>query len=155
VIRLQRELLVERPPSEVFALVSDPGRYPEFFAGITRWEILPGKRRGVGARYRVLVRSGSIEAGGRVRVTEWKKDRTIAWVAEQGIDFGGRWTLTPVADATELQLEIHYDLGGGLPGALVERITGRTTGRNMTATFLAVRRMVEHEQRPAKATRKR
>jgi len=93
---------------------------------------------------------GSIEAGGVVRVTDWQEPRTIAWKSERGISQQGRWTVTPHEDrASELHLEIAYELGGGPVGELVERIVGRVVGGNMHATLLAARRILEFEERPA------
>ena len=68
--RLRQGILIERKPADVFGLISDPARYPDFFTGITRWEPRSSKRRGLGARFRVLMRVGSIEAGGTVRITD-------------------------------------------------------------------------------------
>ena len=139
-----RSIEVARPAEEVFALVDDPARYPDFFKGITRWESRSKRKRGVGARYRVLMKVGSIEAGGTVVVTERIENRRIRWKAEQGIRQEGRWELKPVGnDSTELSLEVTFDLSGGPLGALVERMTGRIVSRNLWATLLAARRLVE------------
>ena len=138
-----RTIRIDRPPEEVFALVDDPARYPEFFKGMTRWESRSKRKRGVGARYRVLMKVGSIEAGGTVVVTERIENRRIGWEAEQGIRQEGRWELKPVDDATEVSLEVTFDLSGGPIGALVERMAGRIVSRNLWATLLAARRLVE------------
>jgi ribosome-associated toxin RatA of RatAB toxin-antitoxin module len=138
-----RSIRIDRPPEEVFALVDDPARYPDFFKGITRWESRSKRKRGVGARYRVLMKVGSIEAGGTVVVTERIENRRIGWTAEQGIRQEGRWELKPLDDATEVSLEVTFDLSGGPIGSLVERMAGRIVSRNLWATLLAARRLVE------------
>lgn len=143
-ITVTRSIVVDRPADEVFALVDAPSRYPEFFRGITRWESRSKRKRGVGARYRVLMKVGSIEAGGTIVVTERIENRRIGWTAEKGIRQDGRWELRPVDDdATELELEVTFDLSGGPVGALVERIAARIVSRNLWATLLAARRLVE------------
>jgi ribosome-associated toxin RatA of RatAB toxin-antitoxin module len=146
-MKIRKSIEIERKPEEVFELVDDPARYPEFFVGITRWEPRSEVRRGVGAKYRVLMKVGSIEAGGIVRVTDRSEPRGIEWVAERGIRQEGRWRLEPSDSGTVLTLEIDYDLSGGPVGALVERLTGRIVGRNMWATLLAARRLLEGSQR--------
>ena len=143
--RLQRTLVIERPPDSVFALISDPSRYPEFFAGITRWEPKSRKRRGPGARYRVLMRVGSIEAGGVVAVQRWVENRLIEWRSERGVRQRGRWMLSPADGKTTVTLELEYDLSGGPIGWLVERLVASILGRNMLATLLAARRFLEYE----------
>ena len=146
-IELERSIEVGRDAGGVFALISDPARFPEFFVGITRWVRCSRKERGIGAEYRVLMRVGSIEAGGLIRITDWQEPTTIAWRSERGIHMQGRWTVTPREDgSTELRLEIGYDLTGGPVGRLVERIVGRIVGGNMQATLLAARRILQFEE---------
>lgn len=139
---VRRSLLIEKPPSEVFDLIDDTDRYPEFFVGMTRWQPRSENKSGVGARFRVLMKVGSIEAGGTVRVTEWTRPESIAWVYEEGIHQHGRWELQPRDAGTEVTLEVGFDLSGGPVGRLVEQIAGRIVGRNLTATLLAARRLL-------------
>ncbi len=144
-MRISRTIVLARPPNEVFELVSDPKRYPEFFQGVTRWRAL-GEDLGVGARFRVLMQVGSIEAGGTVRVSEWADAETIAWESEAGIKQRGRWLLEEHPHGTRLTLEIEYSLSGGPAGWLVERMTSRIVGRHAWATLLAARRLLELER---------
>ena len=146
-ILVRRTLEVERDTETVFALISDPSRYPVFFAGITKWEPRSRKRRGVGARFRVLMRVGSIEAGGTVVVERWEDERLIAWRSDQGVRHSGSWELEPTDRGTAVTLELEYDLSGGPVGWLVERLVASIVGRNLLATLLAARRMLEFEQR--------
>jgi ribosome-associated toxin RatA of RatAB toxin-antitoxin module len=148
--RLRRSVLIERKPADVFGLVSDPSRYPEFFTGITKWEPRSSKRRGLGAKFRVLMRVGSIEAGGTVRITDWKTNERIGWESESGVEQRGAWTIRPVAGGSELQLEIEFRLSG-LFGWLAERLAGRVVERHMSATLLGARRLLEFESRSGKS----
>ena len=66
-MRIAEHVDVAAPPSLVWEQVSDPARVLDFFAGVTRWECVGGPRRGMGARYRMLMRVGSAEVGG----TSW------------------------------------------------------------------------------------
>lgn len=142
---LFQRVLIERDIGRVFDLVSDPGCYPEFFSGLSQWRPLSDEV-GLGARYRVLMRVGSIDAGGTVMVTEWEPPRTIAWEWEEGIHQFGRWRLREIEGATELSLDISFDLSGGPVGALVERLAERTLARNLRASLLAARRLLEAER---------
>jgi uncharacterized membrane protein len=151
-MQLSRTILIERPPKDVFALVSDLARGPEWFAGITRWEPRSRARKGVGARYRVLVKVGSVEAGGTLAVSEWDPPRTIAWESEDGIRQRGRWRLRKSGPGTELALEVDFALPGGPAGWIAERLAGRAISRDMTATLLAARRILEFEEPPSRAT---
>ncbi len=143
---IRKSIVIEASPADVFELVDDPGRYPEFFVGMTKWELRSKKRRGVGAGYRVLMQVGSIEAGGTVVVTRRRAGELIEWCHEQGIRQEGRWRLRAVDGGTELALDVRYDLSGGLVGKLVEQLTGRIVERNLWATLLAARRLLEAER---------
>ncbi|MFN2591159.1 MAG: AMP-binding protein [Actinomycetota bacterium] len=142
---LRRSVLIEATPDAVFDLVSRPERYAEFMAGVTRWDARTKRTRGRGARFKILMKVGSIEAGGVVRITEWLKNRVIEWRAEQGIDQSGRWQIRPVeGGGTELSLQLEFNLVGPLSG-VVERLAARVVGRNVEASLLAARRILESE----------
>nr|MBA2600354.1 SRPBCC family protein [Actinomycetota bacterium] len=138
--------MIDDKPKKVFALISDPARYPDFFVGITRWKPMTKKKRGQGARYRVLMAVGSIEAGGTVKVERWDENVLITWGSEAGVEQRGRWELHPTDEGTELLLQIEFALSGGPVGWAVERLAGRTVVRNMWATLLAARRLIEMER---------
>ncbi|MGH2728086.1 MAG: SRPBCC family protein [Actinomycetota bacterium] len=147
-MRVHQSIVVDRPPKEVWSLVGDLERSPEFFAGITKWDPKSEQRSGVGARYRVLMQIGSIQAGGTIHVTEWEENRLFAWESETGIEMTGRTEIEPEGAGTRVHLEIAFTLPGPA-GWLVERITGRIVGRNLWATLLAARRMIEHDEHAA------
>jgi len=141
---LRQQVVIERDVEDVFALVSDPDRYPEFFKGLTRWRLL-SERPGLDARYRVLMKVGSIEAGGTVKVDEWIPPERIGWTWEKGLHQWGRWVLSKESGGTSLVLEASFHLSGGPAGLLVERLAGRTVARNLRASLLAARRLLEDE----------
>ncbi len=142
---IRRTITIDSEPATVFRLIGDPARYPEFFVGITHWEARSRKRRGVGAEYRVLMRVGSVDVGGVVRIDRWEEPELISWTWQQGVHQEGRWELRQGDEGTDLSLQIGFDLSGGPVGALVERLAGRIVGRNAWATLLAARRLVELE----------
>ena len=142
-----RTITIDADRKSVFKLIGEPQRYPDFFVGITRWESLSRTKRAAGARYRVLMRVGSIEAGGVIRVERWEEPELITWTWERGVHQEGRWQLDEVAGGTNLTLEVDFDLSGGPVGSLVEQLAGRIVGRNTWATLLAARRLIELESR--------
>lgn len=141
---LHRAVEVHASPADVFELVSDVERYPEFFHGMTRWEAVGDQLRGEGARYRVLMQVGSIEAGGIVRVEEWEEPRIIAWAWERGVHHDGAWRLEAHGDRTLLSLELDYRLAGAARW-LAERLAARVVSRNIEATLQGARRIIQEE----------
>jgi uncharacterized membrane protein len=144
-MNVRQSIVIDRPPKDVWRLVGNLERYPEFSAGITKWDPKSEKRNGPGARYRVLMQVGSIQAGGTLAVTEWEENRGLAWESESGIQLKGRTEIDAEGAGTRVRLEIAFTLPGPA-GWLVERIAGRILERNLWATLLAMRRVVEHEE---------
>ncbi len=67
-MRVRAAIDVAAPPQLVWEFVTDPGRYLHFMSGITRWEVTSEQDRGLGARYRTLMRVGSAEVGSLIEV---------------------------------------------------------------------------------------
>jgi uncharacterized membrane protein len=147
-ITVTQAIVIDRPPKDVWRLVGDLDRFPEFFAGITKWEPKTAQRTGVGASYRVLMQIGSIQAGGTLRIIEWDEGRRLGWESETGIQMTGHTEVEPQGAGTRAHMNVAFTLPGPA-GWLVERITGRIVGRNLWATMLAARRILEHEENAA------
>lgn len=144
-MRVERGIDIARPAGEVFDLVADAERLPEFFMGLTRWRPVGSQLEGPGARFLVRMKVGSIEAGGRIRIARWEPPRLITWESEQGIPQRGAWRIREVDGRTELRVELEYDLSGGPLGWLVDRLVARIVGRNLMATLMSARRLLEAE----------
>ncbi len=52
----------------IWAVISDPAQTLHVIEAITRWEPVSEPDRGLGARYRMLMRVGSTEIGGLVEM---------------------------------------------------------------------------------------
>lgn len=139
---VQRSVLIHREPAAVFALLADVDRYPHFLRGFTGWEPIGDEHTGEGARFKVLMQVGSIEAGSVLRTVTWQEPREIAWASERGIDHRGRWLVEPRASGSQLSMEIGFELEGPVSW-IVERLTARIVDRNVQATLLAARRLLE------------
>ena len=142
-MQISQKVHIERPPADVFKLIGDATRHPTFLAGATTFKPVTEQTQGVGARFRVLMKVGSVEVGGVVEINRWEDDVVIEWTAVEGVHQTGRWLLSPADGGTNLAFELDYDIGGGPVGWLVERIAARTLARNLWASLLAARRIVE------------
>ncbi len=155
-MRIAEHVDVLAPPAIVWEQVSDPARVLDFFAGVTRWECVSEPRRGLGARYRMLMRVGSAEVGGLIEVVEYAAERDLAWHSVTGIDQRGRWRLRPEGERTRVELRLQYGVaGGGIWSWLSEQLAGPIVRGNVRQTLSQLRRAVEHEQVRAEAARRR
>jgi carbon monoxide dehydrogenase subunit G len=152
-MRVGAHLRIAAAPELVWEIATDPTQALDFLAGVTRWELAGGPARGLGARYRMLMRVRAAELGGLVEVVEWRPPLDFAWTSVTGIDQRGRLRLRATrAGQTSVEFRLAYGVAGaGLSGLLAERIAAPTVAGNLRASLRQLRRLVEHEQRRARA----
>ncbi|MBI5107070.1 MAG: SRPBCC family protein [Solirubrobacterales bacterium] len=159
-MRVGATIDISAPPDAVWDFVSDPGHYLHFMSGVTRFEVAGDQPRGLGARYRMLMRVGSAEIGGLVEVVECDEHRDLAWTSVQGIDQRARWRLRDRslehAPRTHVELRMSYGVAGsGLFGWLAEQVAAPTVRGHLRRSLQQLKRQVEHEQlRRAAAARR-
>ncbi|HEV2057935.1 MAG TPA: SRPBCC family protein, partial [Solirubrobacteraceae bacterium] len=153
-MRVAAAIDVAAPPQLVWNFVSDPARYLHFMSGITRWEVTSEQDRGIGARYRTLMRVASAEVGGLVEIVECDALRDLAWASVTGIDQRGRWRLRERADGarTHVELRLQYGVGGsGIVAWIAEQVAAPAVRENLRRSLQELRRQAEHEQARATA----
>ena len=156
-MRVQAEIDVAAPPDLIWDFVTDPTRYLHFMNGITRWEVTTEQDRGLGARYRTLMRVGSAEVGGLVEIVEWEEGRDLAWSSVTGVDQRGRWRLRARPDAhTHVELRLAYGVAGaGILGWVAEQVAAPTVRGNLRRSLQQLKRQVEHERLRRQAAQRR
>ena len=156
-MRVGASIEVAAPPQAVWDFVSDPSRALHYMAGITRWEVVSDEPRGLGARYRTLLRVGAAEVGGLVEVVEYSEPRDMAWTSVTGIDQRGRWRLRErPGERTHVEFRLSYGVAGaGIFGAIAERIAAPTVRGHLERTVRQLKRQVEHEQQRRRAAERR
>ncbi len=147
-MRIAEQIDVSAPPDAVWELVCDPARMLEFMVGITRWEVVGERARGLGARYRILTLVGSAEVGGLVEVVEYDEGRDLAWTSVTGLDMRMRWRLRERPyGRTHVELRISYGVAGaGVGGWIAERVAAPTVRGHLRRSLLTLKRIVEQEQ---------
>jgi uncharacterized membrane protein len=126
-------------------------------AGVTRWEVSGDQERGLGARYRNLMRVRSAEVGGLVEVVEYDPPRDLAWTSVTGLDQRGRWRVRQRSEnRTHVELRLSYGVAGsGIGGWLAEQVSAPTVGGHLRRSLQQLKRQVEHEQLREAAARRR
>jgi len=152
-MRLNESIIISAPPKLVWGYLADPSNYLHFMSGLTRWEVERDQRRGLGARYRMLIRVGSAEIGGLIEMVEWKEGLDMAWSSVTGVDQRGRWRLREIPDGrTKVEFRFAYGVAGsGIPGWIAELFAAPQLGRHLRRTLQQLKRQVEHEQLRAEA----
>jgi carbon monoxide dehydrogenase subunit G len=156
-MRVAARIDVAAPPELVWAFVTDPTRTLDFMSGVTRWEAVSARDRGLGARYRTLMRVGSADVGGLVETVEYDEPWDIALTSVTGLDQRWRWRLRGAGpERTRVELRISYGVAGaGIAGWIAEHVAAPTVRGNVRRSLLELRRQVEHERARARAAARR
>lgn len=156
-MRVNAQIHISAPPSEVWEVISDPRRQLSYLSGITRWEVAGEPPTGLGARYRILLRVGSAEVGGLIEVVEFVEPREIAWTSVTGVDQRGRWRVREASEGrTRVELRLAYGVAGsGLGGWVAEHVAAPIVSGHLRRTVQQLKRVVESDQVRARAAARR
>jgi uncharacterized membrane protein len=156
-MRLNESITISAPPKLIWDYITEPANALHYMAGMTRWEVEGEQRSGLGARYRILMRSGSAEVGGLIEVVEFTEERDMAWSSVTGVDQRGRWRLRQLPDGrTRVEFRFAYGVAGaGIFGWISELVSSPGIGSNLRRSLQQLKRQVEHERLRTEAARRR
>ncbi|HEX3292824.1 MAG TPA: SRPBCC family protein [Solirubrobacterales bacterium] len=146
-MRIEQKVTVDAPRHLVWQYVTEPANYPLFIDGLTRWDVAGDRHKGLGARYRMLIRVGAADVGGLIEIVEWQPDGDMAWSSVTGVDQRGRWRLRDLGDGrTRVTFRFQYGVaGGGIPAVIAERVAAISLNRRFRVSLLNVKRAVEEQ----------
>jgi uncharacterized membrane protein len=145
-VRVEQHIAVDAPPERVWDFITEPLNYPHFMTGITRWDVEGERRTGLGARYSMRMKVGSVEVGGLIEVTEFDPPFEIAWTSITGIDQRGRWRIRPREDGgADATLRLGYHAEGGLLGVITDRLAAPIVGGNLKRSLRELKERVEQQ----------
>lgn len=143
-MRMQRSVRIDVDPHRVWKHVSDPGCYPEFMANLERWETVTDGPVGVGSRYTVHWKVGSVPIGGVIEVSELDEARDLAWIGITGVTLRGRFRLREDGEGrTKVSFRMSYEAPGGVLGLVADWVAARQVGRIMDRTLHQLKDLVE------------
>jgi uncharacterized membrane protein len=122
-MRVAVHTAIAAPRQRVWKLIVDPDRQLEFMEGMTRWEVQGSKPSGLGARFAMRMRVGSVELGGLIEIVEFDPPCDMAWTSITGVDHRGRWRLRPGSgECTHVELRVTYYAPGGVMGSIADLV---------------------------------
>ena len=143
-MRLERRVIADVDRHLVWKHVSDPNCYPEFMASLERWETVTDSPVGVGSRYTVHWKVGSVPIGGVIELVEFDDERDLAWIGITGITLRGRFRLRDAGNGrTKVTFRLAYEAPGGLLGLIADRVAARQVGAIMSETLRRLKVLVE------------
>ncbi len=135
---------IEAPRRVVWDYLMGAQSWHEFMDGLTRWEALGRRHRGVGVRFAMRMKVGFIELGGTVEITEFDPPCDMAWTAVTGVDQRGRWRLRELSrERTHVELRVTYHAPGGFAALLADRLALPTVRLHLKRSLDELKRHVE------------
>lgn len=131
-------------PERAFEFFADHRHVARVLAGVTKWEPIGARTRGVGARYNVEMLALGFPLRSVLRLNRWKRGKEIGWVSESGvIHQEGGFTFTSVKDGVRVELRIAYEPPGGVVGGAVARRMDWTVRRRLDQALNEIKETLE------------
>jgi uncharacterized membrane protein len=115
-------------PERAFDFFADHRNVARVLDGVSKWEPLDAKTRGVGARYAVEMVALGLPLKNVLRLNAWRRPKEIGWISESGlINQEGGFTFTELdgGAGVRVRLQIAYEPPGSFIGAAIaERLDG-------------------------------
>jgi uncharacterized membrane protein len=124
--RASSEIVINRPPDDVYAFLADPENDPQWRSGVLDLTRVSGG--GIGARYAQGVRGpGGRRIPADIEITELLPGKSIAFQAVAGpVRPRGRYLLDAVDGGTRVRFELEADING------LKRLIAPMVQRTMT-----------------------
>jgi uncharacterized membrane protein len=125
------EVTARSSPEHAFDYFADHRHVAEVLDGVSRWEPVGEKTRGVGARYNVEIVALGLPLKSVLRLNRWRRPEEIGWVSESGlIKQDGGFRFKKVPSGVHIELRIAYEPPASFVGAALARpLDGMVRGR--------------------------
>jgi ribosome-associated toxin RatA of RatAB toxin-antitoxin module len=137
--QVDRTALVPYKPEQMFALVADIERYPEFVPSVLSSKVLQQDERGIIGQLE-MQRGGVREKFTTRNVLEPPKRMSLALVDGPFRLLDGLWTFEPVGDkGTKMRLTIRFEFANPLTAMLVSRMFEKSCAEMVDAFVVRAR----------------
>lgn len=135
-------IIINVPPSRVFAYVNDPSNLPDWIPGTVEIRNVIGS--GEGQQYEWTYKMLGFPFRGQNVVVEYEPEKRAVHqsIGMIGSDF--TITVEPHEAGTRLTTEAEYSIPIAVLGKLAEHIAVRRNDREMQAALLNVKELMEH-----------
>jgi carbon monoxide dehydrogenase subunit G len=141
-IEVEREVVVDRPPDEVFAYLSDPTNIPEWQSGVVEVGKESEGGMGAGARWREVRSFLGRRIEQTIEATAYEPGKEFSLAVVSGpIRFRIRHLFEPAGDSTRIRVIGRGELGGF--AKLGRRFVIRALERQFEADFAKLKEVVE------------
>jgi uncharacterized membrane protein len=126
---VERSVQIKASPQETMTLLSDAGRWPDWYPGMTNIDVaapFPEK----GGKVVFKVKSAGLSMSITETVLDYRADKLQLLEMEGMLSGRARWELTPEGDATRLTTTFDYALPGGVLGRIADALIVKRMNAN-------------------------
>jgi uncharacterized protein YndB with AHSA1/START domain len=136
-------IMIERPPEQVFAFLSDPENIPKWQAGVTESKLVSPGNLGVGVQFHETVRVMGRRMNVVCEITEYDPVRKLTFrsISNTPIQFVGGFTFEPTNGGTTLSYVGTTSLKGLL--RLIEPLFGSEVKRELENEMKRIKVVLE------------
>ena len=121
---VQREVQIKAPPQETMELLSDAGRWPEWYPGMTEISVTAPFPE-TGGKVAFKVKSAGISMPITETVLEYQPAKLQLFQMEGMLSGRARWELIAEGDGTRLTTTFDYALPGGVFGKIADALIAK------------------------------
>lgn len=138
------EVTAKSSPEQAFDYFADHRHVAEVLDGVSRWEPVGAKTRGVGARYDVELVAFGLPLKSVLRLNRWRRPDEIGWVSESGlIKQDGGFTFKQVPAGVQIVMRIAYEPPASFVGAALARPLDRMVRERLKKAMERIRDRLE------------
>ena len=145
---ISRSIGIRRGPADVFALLIDVHRLPEWATTVIETRDLSHPSLQVGCTFHQAFRLLGREFDSEWRVTTFEPPTRVAYAATSSKGGGLEMTqsVRPDGDGSEVRFDIDYELPGGLVGRMIDRAGAeQQAGREAERSLRNLRDLLEDD----------
>ena len=138
------EVTVKSSPERAFDYFADHRHVAAVLEGVSKWEPVGTKTRGVGARYNVELVAFGLPLRSVLKLNRWRRPHEIGWVSESGlIKQDGGFTFEMVPGGVRIELRIAYEPPASFVGAALARPLDRMVRERLKRALERIRDKLE------------
>ena len=119
-LEFSADVVIKCSPERAFDYFADHRHVAKVLDGVSKWDPIGAKSRGIGARYNVELVALGFPLKSVLRIDRWRRPHEIGWVSESGlIKQEGGFRFTEVGEGVRVVLRIGYVPPASILGAAV------------------------------------
>ena len=142
--KIQKSVLINAPINEVEAILDNPHRLPEWYAGVTAVQPTANFPQEIGSSNKLTYKAGGLTMESTLTTIESVPQQKRIFQMDGMISGTNHWQLQANGRQTQVQFTMDYQMGGGGLGQLANKlIIERMNDKNADESLANLKQLVE------------